>query len=112
MHASWKVYAPLLVGILLALWTKDGFANPKDSGAIPWDTVMANIQVIESMNEPDSVKNTLTQQLFSEHHLTAEDYRRFYNDFLKRSPEEQAAFLKSVEGIILEWMNRDHKKAR
>lgn len=85
---------------------------PVDSKGTPWDTVMANIQVIETANEPDSVKNALMQQLFSDFKLTAEDYRRFYDDFLERPPEKQAAFLKRVEEIILEWMNKDYKKAR
>jgi len=105
-----KTCAPLLFLGLLMLLPNNVSAGPKDAKETPWDTVMANIQVIESMNEPDSVKNTLTRQLFSDFQLTAEDYRRFYNDFLKRPPEKQAAFLKQVEEIILEWMNRQYRQ--
>lgn len=107
-----KVYTPFLFVTMLVLLPISAFAGPEDAKEIPWDTVMANIQVIESANKPDSVKNTLTQELFSEFQLTAEDYRRFYDAFLKKPPQEQAAFLKRVEEIMLEWMKRDYKKAR
>ena len=112
MRRYWKVCAPLLFTVLLMLLPKNASGAPKNAKETAWDTVMANIQVIETMNEPDSVKNTLTQQLFSKFDLTVQDYRRFYDNFLKRPPEKQAAFLKQVEEIILEWMNKDYKKIR
>jgi hypothetical protein len=101
-----------LIFVAFLIKPNDVSGAPGGSKGTAWDTVMANIQVIETMNEPDSVKNALMQQLFSDFQLTAEDYRRFYEDFLKRSPEKQAAFLKQVEEIILEWMNKDYKKTR
>ena len=78
----------------------------------PWDTVIANLQIIESMSQPDSVKNALTQELFSNYQIKAGDYEKFYNKFFKKPLDQQTKFLKKVEEIILNRINKGIKQTR
>ncbi|RMH89429.1 MAG: hypothetical protein D6681_14400 [Calditrichaeota bacterium] len=71
-----------------------------DSTAVPWDTVVAEMQIIESSRQPDSLKNTLMQDLFHRYHITAEAYEHFYQDFLRQPPAEQLRFLDRVKSIL------------
>jgi hypothetical protein len=95
------------IGIISGLSAESASANEA-----PWDTVMAKLQIIESSKEPDSVKTILTQDLFSEYNLTADDYGKFYAKFLKRSPEQQVKFLKKVEDVILEMIKQQQEQMR
>lgn len=66
----------------------------------PWDTVMAEIQVIESLEKPDSLKDGQMKALFARYRIGSEDYRQFYEHFLQRSPEAQQQFIQEVKSIL------------
>lgn len=85
-------------------------AEPGAAGDAPWDTVMAELQIIESMNQPDSVKTILTRELFSQYQLSADDYGQFYERFLRRPPEKQLEFFRRVENIILERIKQEQQQ--
>lgn len=96
--------------LLILLLSTQIFGNDTKAANAPWDTLVANMQIIESMKKPDSVKTAMTKKLFSDYQIEAEDYNNFYDDFLKKSPEQQAKFFKKVEEIILELMNRIYRQ--
>lgn len=104
-----QIFNHLILIIILVLST-NVFGNKAKTKETPWDTLIANIQIIESTKEPDSVKTAMTKKLFSDYHIKAEDYEKFYNDFLKKPPEQQAKFLKRVEEIILKLMNKIYRQ--
>jgi len=84
-------------------------AEPEQKNEAPWDTLMAKLQVIESMKQPDSVKAAMTKELFDNYDLQAADYSRFYNNFLEKTTEQQLNFLKKVENIILEMLKQNYE---
>lgn len=103
------IFRNLMLVLILVIST-DVFAEKAKTTPVPWDTVIAKMQVIDSMNQPDSVKSGLTQELFSDYNLKADDYINFYNKFFERPPDRQVKFLKKVEEIILELMNRQYRQ--
>lgn len=66
----------------------------------PWDTVVAEIQIIEHSTVEDSLKNNLMAELFTRYNLTEKDYRSFYEHFLDLSLEQQREFLDRVKTIV------------
>lgn len=74
----------------------------------PWDTVMAEIQLIESLTQADSLKNMLMTDLFQRYQITDQDYRAFYADFLTRRPQQQYDFLSRVKAVLLEYIKRHY----
>ncbi|MCB0305696.1 MAG: hypothetical protein KDI38_18180 [Calditrichaeota bacterium] len=67
---------------------------------VPWDTLMAEIQVIESLEEADSLKDGQMKALFARYQVGSEDYRRFYEQFLQRTPDAQQQFIQNVKSIL------------
>lgn len=106
MHSNLAIYFLLLIIFIISVMLQ---AEPENAD-VPWDTLMAELQIIESMNEPDTVKAGLTHELFDNYDLQAADYSRFYNNFLTKPPEQQLDFLKKVENIILEMLKQVHEK--
>ncbi len=74
---------------------------------VPWDSVAAELQIIDSLREPDSIKFSLTKKLFIKHHLTEQDYRVFYEDFLKQPVEKQREFMETVKAILQALMRQN-----
>lgn len=68
--------------------------------AAPWDTVVAEIQVIEHSTIEDSLKNKLVADLFDRYNLTEKDYRSFYEKFLDLPLEQQREFFERVKTIV------------
>jgi len=66
----------------------------------PWDTVVAEIQIIEHSTVEDSLKNKLMAGLFARYNLTEKDYRSFYEHFLDLPLEQQREFLERVKTIV------------
>jgi hypothetical protein len=66
----------------------------------PWDTVVAEIQIIEHSTVEDSLKNKLMAELFTRYNLTEKDYRSFYEHFLVLPPKQQREFLERVKTIV------------
>lgn len=99
-----------LISLLMILVISGKLSAASDQNVeVPWDTVIAELQVINAMKQPDSVKAALTQALFDKYDLQAEDYSRFYNNFLAKSPEQQLTFLKKVENVILEMLKQKYE---
>jgi hypothetical protein len=65
-----------------------------------WDTIVAETQVIESQNRPDSVKSALMTELFQRYNITEKDYRLFYDHFSNLSPEDQRKFMERVKAVL------------
>lgn len=74
--------------------------EPMQQKSVPWDSVTADIQIIESLDQPDSIKTSLTRELFDQYELTANDYRLFYDDFLEQPLEIQREFMEKVKAIL------------
>lgn len=92
--------------LILLITASNLLGNQPKATNTPWDTVIAKLQVIESMNRPDLVRVVLTQKLFSNYDLSADDYAKFYDKFLKKPPDQQVEFLKRVENILLKMMQK------
>jgi hypothetical protein len=75
------------------------YGNEEQFTAV-WDTVVAEIQIIESLNQPDSVKSALMVDLFQRYNLTEKDYRSFYDHFSNLSPEDQRKFMERVKAVL------------
>jgi hypothetical protein len=99
-----KIFKYLLLVLLIT--ASNILGNQTKTTNTPWDTVIAKLQVIESMNRPDSVRVVLTQKLFSDYDLSADNYGKFYDKFLKKPPDQQVEFLKKVENILLKMMQK------
>jgi len=67
-----------------------------------WDTLFAELQIIESRSEPDSIKASLINTLFKKYGVNGEDYQKFYTQLMKEKPEKQYDFLKRIEKILIE----------
>lgn len=67
---------------------------------VPWDSLVAQIQIIESINQSDSVKTALLNEAFAARHLTVEEYRAFYEGLLQKNPIEQRRFFERVKAIL------------
>lgn len=85
---------PLLVGAV----AQNNLAGAHTEA--PWDTIMAEIQVIESLEEADSLKDGQMKALFTRYQVGSEDYRNFYEHFLQRTPEAQQQFIQEVKLIL------------
>jgi hypothetical protein len=85
------VFQVLLPGFVLA---------DEEQFTAVWDTVVAEIQIIESLNQPDSVKSALMVDLFQRYNLTEKDYRSFYDHFSNLSPEDQRKFMERVKAVL------------
>lgn len=88
--------------LMLLLTGPDGLAQSTASApaAIPWDSLMADLQIIENARVADSTRAQLTRQLFNDYQLTIADYRDFYRDFLQKPLAEQRQFLEAVQKIL------------
>lgn len=75
-------------------------AAENDSSAAVWDTVLAEMQIIESSDGADSLKNRLMADLFARYNLTAQDYRSFYENFLALPVEEQRRIMQRVKDVM------------
>lgn len=106
-----KIFKYLFLTLLLIL-SSNIYGEKTKTTDTPWDTVIANLQIIESMTQPDSVKTALTQELFSDFQIKSEDYEKFYNKFFKKPPDQQTKFLKKVEEIILNRINNGMRQTR
>jgi hypothetical protein len=97
MKLNIQIFLSLLIFFYLAN-SDNGFSN--ESTPTAWDTVIAQLKIIDSGKQADSIKAELIHQVFEEHGIGVEDYRTFYQNFFERSPENQVKFLKRVEKII------------
>ena len=97
----WVIIFIATLGTNLFGW-EDG---PKTE--VPWDTVTAQLQIIESFRQPDSVKTSLTKELFIQYGLTEQDYRSFYDDFLNQPVKKQREFLDKVKAILQSLMKKN-----
>lgn len=100
--------------ILFWIWFFPLLAGAQENRAVvateaPWDSVMAEIQIIESLEEADSLKDGQMKALFARYRVSSEDYRHFYEHFLQRSPEAQQQFIQEVKSILqaLTQVNRE-----
>ncbi|NOX38720.1 MAG: hypothetical protein GXO78_14415 [Calditrichaeota bacterium] len=87
---------------MVLLWVSSGWATSADSlqHGVPWDSVVAEIQIIQGSRLPDSVKAQLLGQVFQKFDLEMSDYQAFYQQFRRWSNERVVRFLHRVETII------------
>ncbi len=67
----------------------------------PWDTVLAEIQIVEQINAVDTLKSQLLKDIFDRFQVTAQDYKNFYNNFMKKPLKFKQAFLDRVKSILI-----------
>lgn len=91
----------LLVLITLFLQINFVYANNEsETVTVPWDSVLAEMQVISSLSEADSVREQLYTNLFERYQISVEDYRKFHSDFMQKDREGQRQFLENIQKII------------
>ena len=88
-----------LLLLILILPPRTMFADETGSTAA-WDTVIAEIQIIEQSTIEDSLKSKLMVTLFARYNLTEEDYRSFYERFMSLPLQQQREFLERVKTIV------------
>jgi len=88
-----------LLLLILILPPRIAFADETRSTAA-WDTVIAEIQIIEQSTIEDSLKSKLMVTLFARYNLTEEDYRSFYERFMSLPLQQQREFLERVKTIV------------
>lgn len=86
----------LLIFIILPRLT---FADDHNV-TVAWDTVVAEMQIIEQSTIEDSLKSKLMIALFARCNLTEEDYRSFYERFMSLPLQQQREFLERVKTIV------------
>ncbi len=67
----------------------------------PWDTVLAEIQIVEQISAVDSIKSQLLKGLFERYQITEDDYQKFYENFMKQPVQFQQQFLDRVKEILI-----------
>ncbi|MCK6619022.1 MAG: hypothetical protein HUU32_05105 [Calditrichaceae bacterium] len=103
MKMSNAIACGLLITALLAPGKGGCGEEPRQSSA--WDTLIAEIQIIESLNQPDSTKSQLMSELFERRQVSLEDYRRFYDDFYRQPFEEQQKFVERIKTLVPQLLN-------
>ena len=91
-------YAVLLLTFFACFPSASAAAG--DSSAAVWDTVLAEIQIIESSDGADSLKSQLMADLFARYNLTAQDYRSYYETFRSLPIEEQRRIMERVKEVM------------
>ncbi len=80
-----------------------------DFQAVPWDSVVAEMKIIQEMTATDSLKENLLKSLFNTRNLEGDDYDRFYQHFLNLTVQEQEDFIKSVRDILDKKVKENYK---
>lgn len=80
-----------------------------DFQAVPWDSVVAEMKIIQEMTGADSLKENLLKSLFNSRELSSADYDRFYQHFLNLTVQEQEAFIKTVRDILDKKVKENYK---
>ncbi len=102
-----------IVMFCLIIFNANATGEPKDFEQAVWDTVIANIKVIESLEQPDSVKNGLIQDLFEDYQVTANEYRHVYKKLINQPPKQQQQLLKRIKSILQKLISSEkYKKHR
>lgn len=83
-------------------WGTAWAAPPPQKTKVPWDSVAAQIQMIKNVSKTDSIRQYLLKSLFERYQIRAEDYQRFYDNFLKKPIEDQQAFIDRMRRILQE----------
>ncbi len=80
-----------------------------DFQAVPWDSIVAEMKIIQEMTGADSLKNDLLKSLFNTRNLDSDAYNRFYEYFLNLTVQEQEAFIKNVRDILDKKVKENYK---
>ena len=67
---------------------------------VPWDSILARIQIVEALSEPDSIKKSYMSKIFNQYMLTIDDYRQFYLSFETSSMDKKQQFISDVKEIL------------
>lgn len=89
--------------VLITLFLQINFVyanNESETVTVPWDSVLAEMQVISSLSEADSVREQLYTNLFERYQISIDDYRKFHRDFMQKDREGQRQFLENIQKII------------
>lgn len=102
-----KMNCTIACGLLItALFAPGkGVCNEEPRHNSAWDTLVAEIQIIESLNQPDSTKSQLMSELFERRRVRLEDYRQFYDDFYRQPFEEQQKFVERIKTLVPQLLN-------
>ncbi len=91
-----------LIPVLVFSWHTSYAESAPGRTTVPWDSVMAHIQLIKNASMADSVKYQMIESLFARYQITAKDYQHFYEIFLKKPVEEQQEFIDRMRRILQE----------
>lgn len=96
---------PTFLWLMIALtfgWRTGNADNTPRKTTVPWDTVMAQMQMIKNVSMADSIKYQMFKSLFDRYQINATDYQRFYENFLKKPVDEQQKFIDRMRRILQE----------
>lgn len=100
----------LILSVLLGVSPLQAQSEEKfDFQAVPWDSVVAEMKIIQEMTATDSLKENLLKSLFKTRNLNDDDYDRFYQHFLNLTLQEQEDFIKSVRDILDKKVKENYK---
>ena len=90
-----------LIFFLLLMVMGSSVINAQDSTTtVQWDTIMAEILIIESMTAPDSLKQADMVALFDIYDITLDDYRAYYDRVLAEPEKAQMDLFLRVSKIL------------
>ncbi len=76
---------------------------------VPWDSVVAEIQIVQGSRLPDSIKAQLLEQVFKKFNIEMADYQAFYLQFRTWSNKQVVRFLHRVETILKAWSKQPNR---
>jgi hypothetical protein len=99
-----KIHRIISIIFLISMTSSLAFGHDGNQKlpAAEWDTLFAELQIIEARNEPDSIKASLINTLFKDYGVSVGDYQKFYSQLMKENPKKQYDFLKRIEKILIE----------
>ena len=98
---SWRLLVCFTVAILLQM-----ACSRHQSASLPpekvqrWIPVLAELSVVHTTNQPDSVRDSLYLAILQEHGLTPSEYQQFHRTLLALPASRQRQILRQVDRYV------------
>lgn len=86
----------VFIGILLS---PKAISQTHASDLVPWDSLVAEMQITDQLAVTDSLKQARLAQIFHQFGVSRDDYRRFREEMLLKSADAQRDFIQAVKAI-------------